>query len=282
MSHRKDGSRSRQQSVVRSRLLVASLAVCAVPVAAETPGELSRFSLNLGAFVTHRDTDTRLDSDVLGPGTPIDFEDVLGFDPTNTVARLDGFLRFNPRHRIDFSIFDLSRDAVATIDEEIQFGDEVFDIDTTVTASSDLTVYKVDYTYSAILRERGFLGLTAGLYIMDTGLALSEPTLGRRETRTVTAPLPVLGLRGEYSLAERWTVRGSAEFFALEYNNVDGNLVDLYAGIDYWFTERFALGLAYNKVTIDVTSGHSGLQGVLDWSYQGALLNLRFDFGSVR
>ena len=35
-----------------------------------------RFSISLGAFITDRDTDTRLDSDVCGRGTEIDFEGV--------------------------------------------------------------------------------------------------------------------------------------------------------------------------------------------------------------
>lgn len=261
------------------RLLLTGLLIAAGPVAAQD--ELARFGLGLGAFITDRETDTRVDSDALGPGTPLDFEEDLGFDASDTVFRVDGHLRFSRRHRLDFSIFDLSRDSVATIDETIQFGDEIYDIDTTVSAESDLEIYKLAYTWSFMARGRSYLGLTGGLYIMDTGLALSEPTLGSRETSGVTAPLPVIGLRGEYSLSRHWLLRGSAEFFALEYGDYDGNLVDVYAGIDYRFSDRFALGLAYNGVTIDVDSEDTGLSGALDWSYQGWLLSLRFDFGSV-
>ena len=90
-----------------------------------------RFSFSIGAFITDRDTDARLDSQTLGQGTDIDFEDDLDLDSSGTVFRLDAFYRFNRRHRIDFAIFDLSRDSSATINESIQFGDDVFNINTT-------------------------------------------------------------------------------------------------------------------------------------------------------
>ena len=282
MSDGMRGAHSMTPGGIAAHLIVAGSLLVAAPVLAHAQEDPARFSLTLGAFITDQQTKTRIDSETLGPGTPINLSDTLGFDPTNTVFRVDGYLRFNRRHRIDFSVFDLSRDSVYTIDETLQVGDDIFDIDTTVSASSDLAIYKVDYTWSAIQRDKGFLGLTGGLYIMDTGLSLSEPTLGTAESRAITAPLPVIGFRGEYDMTPRWTLRGSAEFFAVEYQDVDGSLVDLYAGVDFAVTDHFAVGLAYNKVTIDVESADSGFLGIIDWSYQGVLLGLRFDFGSVR
>ncbi len=100
-------------SVVIGLLLLA-------PAWAFAQSELDdRFSLSLGAFFTNRDTDTRLDSETLGKGTEIDFENDLGLDSSDSVVRIDGHYRFSQKHRVNFSVFDLSRDSSATIQRDI-------------------------------------------------------------------------------------------------------------------------------------------------------------------
>ncbi|MGI9233505.1 MAG: hypothetical protein ACR2RD_07740 [Woeseiaceae bacterium] len=246
---------------------------------AADPGS-ERGSISLGAFLTDRDTTGRVDSETLGLGTVIDAEDDLGLDSSDTVARLDGYYRFNPRHRIDFSIFDLSRDATGTIDRSIQFGDEIFDIDSTISTDLDLTIYKAAYTYSFLVRENGYLGFTAGLYVISTDISLRESNTGQFEAEDLTAPLPVIGLRGDYQFTPRLVLRSSAELFAIEFDNVDGSLFDFYVGLDYHFHDNFAVGLGYNNVSLDVDADGSDFQGSLDWTYDGALLNVQYSFGS--
>jgi len=247
---------------------------------AADPGP-ERVSISLGAFITDRDTNGRLDSDTLGLGTVIDAEDDLGLDSSDTVVRLDAYYRFNPRHRIDFSIFDLSRDSSATIDESIQFGDEIFDINSTISSEFDLIIYKAAYTYSFLMRENGYLGVTGGLYVLSTDISLRESNTGQFEADDLTAPLPVIGLRGNYLLTPSLMLRSSAELFAIEFDNVDGSLFDFYIGLDYHFHDNFAVGLGYNNVSLDVDADGSEFKGALDWTYDGALLSVQYSFGSI-
>ncbi|MGI9203578.1 MAG: hypothetical protein ACR2Q3_06190, partial [Woeseiaceae bacterium] len=191
------------------------------------------------------------------------------------------YYRFNTRHRIDFSVFDLSRDATGTIDRSIQFRDEIFDVDSTIATDLDLTIYKAAYTYSFMVRDEGYLGVTAGLYVISTDISLRESNTGQFEAEDLTAPLPVIGLRGIYQLSPRLTLRGSGELFAIEFDNVDGTLFDFYVGLDYYFHENFAVGLGYNNVSLDVDADGSEFKGALDWTYDGALLNVQYSFGSV-
>ena len=240
-----------------------------------------RFSVNVGAFFTDRDTEVRLDSELLGRGTLIDFEDQLGLDKSDAVFRVDGFYRFNRRNRLDFSVFDLSRQATATIDEDVQFGDEVFSINTSVDTEFDLLIAKMAYTWAFIERPQGYLGATVGVYVADVTIGISESNFGSIESGEITAPLPVVGLRGEYLLSDRWSFRASSELFFIDVDNVEGQLVDLNAGIRYQAFENVAFGLAYNTVEIDVESGDRGFTGVLDWQYSGALLYVEMGIGTV-
>jgi len=237
-----------------------------------------RFSISLGAFVTDRSTDTQLDSDVLGKGTVIDFEDDLGLDSSDSIFRIDGHYRINQKHRVNFSVFDLSRDSSAMILREIQYGDKIFPIDTVVNTSFDLNIYKLTYAYSFMQRDRGYLGVTLGIHIGDSKIGLDQQTLGQFEVSSITAPLPVIGLRGEYEFSDRLTLGASGELFAFEFDNVDGLLVDLYVGIDYQIIDHIALGLGFNTVHFDVEAIKGNFSGTLNWQYSGALLFFKVDF----
>jgi hypothetical protein len=239
-----------------------------------------RGSIVFAAFITDHDTSTQLDSDQ-GEGTDISLEDDLGLEGSTTVFRFGGHFWIGSRHRIDIGAFDLSRSASTRIEETIAFGDEIFEIDTVVNSDSNLTILKTDYTYALVDRDRGYFGLTGGLYIAQTKLSLSEATLGTAETEDLTAPLPLLGFRGEYYVTERFALRGVAQWFSVDTGDVEGSLRDLYLAGDYRLGRRWSVGLAYNTVTMGVHAEEdSGLQGDLDWGYDGWLAYVKFDFGT--
>ena len=257
-------------------LLVAGLSYLAAPAAADSLDD-DRFSLSLGVFITDRNTKARFDSS-LGDGTDIDFEKDLGLNSSDSVFRVDGYVRFSERHRADFSVFDLSRKNSKQIEKEIQWGDTLYSIDTVVESDNGLSIYKAAYTYSFLNGEDGYLGATLGIYVADWKVSIEEETTGLAEVGDLTAPMPVIGLRGEYALSDRWSFRASGEFFFVEYDNVDGSLVDIYAGFDYSIRDHLSLGIGFNRVTINVDSTKSSFGGALDWQYSGALAFLKFDF----
>jgi len=261
----------------RNLSLVVTALFGLAPMAVADSHDDHRFSLSIGAFITDRDTEAQLDG-TISEGTPTDFEKDLGLDSSDTVFRVDGYFKFNERHRVDFSLFDLSRDAARQITRDIQWGDTLYTVDTVVETDLDLAVYKLAYTYSFLSNDKGYLGGTAGLYVADSKASLSESTLGSSEVGELTAPLPVIGLRGEYALSDHWSFRASGEFFFIEYDDVDGSLVDIYAGLDYRVLDYLSIGLGFNSVTIDVDANQNDFEGGLDWQYSGGLVFLKFNF----
>lgn len=258
------------------RLILAAL-VLIVQSANAAPVDGDRFSVSLGVFLADQDIDAVLNGSVAN-GTEVDFENDLGFDPSDTVFRLDGYYRFNDRHRIDFSVFDLSRESRTQIMEEIQFGDTTFVIDTVVGADLDLRIYKAAYTYSFLRRDSGHVGASLGLYTADVKVSLFEENLGSAERRDITAPLPVIGLRGTRHLGDKWALRASAEFFFIDYEGFEGELIDVYAGLDYGVLDNVAIGVGFNFVDLGLDVDRSDYRGSLDWQYDGALAFLKFSF----
>ncbi len=238
-----------------------------------------KFSISVGLFVTNRDSKTQFDAQGTGmDGTEVDVESEFGLDTSDSVFRVDGYYNFNEKHRIDFSWFDLSRTGSKQTQRDINWKETFFPSGTVIDTNFDLAIYKLAYTWSFMRRDWGFLGLTAGLYIADIGTSLSAPTIGTRDGGAFTAPLPVIGLRGKYHFSEKWSFRASSEIFAFAYGDFDGSLYDTYAGIDYQLFDRWAIGVGFNSVRMNLGVHKENADGKLDWDYDGGLIFLKFDF----
>ena len=249
-----------------------------IPTAIAQADDDTKFSLSIGVFLADRNSDARLNGTAGIEGTPVDLEGDLGLNRSDSVFRIDGYYRFNKKHRLDFSAFDLSRTASKVIEKDIQWKDTLFPIDTTVDSDFDLAIYKLAYTWSFMRRDKGYLGLTAGLYIADFRTRLEAEAIGALESDGVTAPLPVIGLRGQYDFTEKLSFRASGEIFAIEYEEYSGSLYDIYAGLDYQFFKHVAIGIGINAVRINIEISKDRFNGDLDWRYDGGLVFFKFDF----
>jgi len=257
---------------------LVTMGTITLPYADALAAGSDRFGISLAVFITERDSKTRIDGENPGSGTPIDLESDLGLDKSDSVFRVDGYFKFNEKHRLDFSVFDLSRTAFKQIDRDIEWDGEIYPIDTDISALFDLNIYKLAYTWSFLQRDSGYLGVTGGLYIADIGTTLAAESIGQVSGAGVTAPLPVVGMRGEYYFSDKWSFRGSAEIFAVDYGDYSGSLYDIYAGIDYQLFENMALGLGLNSVKLNVGVEKAGFNGDVDWRYDGALAFIKLNF----
>ena len=265
-------------SIVVSLAAVVWLSLAPSSAKAQS-ADRERGAILIGSFITNRNTDARVDSEAGAPGTDVDLENELGLKASTSVVRASGYFWLSRRQRLDVSYFDLSRSASRKIDETINFDDKTYLINTTVSTENNLTISKLDYTFAFLTREKWYVGVTAGLYVARMGLSLSEPTHGTFSTETLTAPLPVIGFRGEYGINDHWTLRGAFQWFGITLDNVSGHLTDNYAGVDYGFGKRFAVGLAYDKVGMNIEANKPNFKGSLDWGYDGWLLYFKTDFG---
>ncbi|MGI9200254.1 MAG: hypothetical protein ACR2QL_04295 [Woeseiaceae bacterium] len=264
-----------------TKILIATIFLAPALCLAQDDGEAvatQKWGISIGAFITDQDMKTEFGVNFGDASLRVDFEDDLGLEDSQSVGRLAAFYKFNGRHQLDFDIFDLSQSSTAVLDKEFKWGDTTFPIDAEVATGLDLGIYKIAYTYFPVTEEKGKFGLTGGFYVADIGLSLRILPDDMQEVGAVTAPLPVLGFRGEYYFSERWRGSASIEWFGLEIDEYDGHLQDSLLGIDYRMTEHFALGLGYNHVEIDVDATDKALRADLIWQYSGLILYLRSTF----
>lgn len=235
-----------------------------------------------GAFLADLDNSIRYGRP--GVGLEFDVEETLGLKRSQTVFRFEGGFRFggNNRHRLDFTWFDLSRDAIRDLRRDVTLpGGIVIPIGVTVESQFDLEFYNARYSYSFIKDDRIDFAGSLGLHVTRLGLLLNEVGGPAAGGDRVTAPLPAIGGRLDVALTPKWYLRSSLEVFYLEYDKFTGSLADILVSAEYRAWEHFSLGLGVNSVRIRVENDDSlglGFDGDFSSDFVGLMLYARAMF----
>ena len=241
-------------------------------------------SLNLGSFVSSTSSNVRLSANGVGVG--IDVEEALGLETTTTVFRAGGLWRFsdNRRHRADLSWFALRRDGHRQLGQDVVIDGVTYPIGTTVDVGFDIDIYKASYSYSFLMDDRMDIGAGIGFYVMPLSFELSASgLLNRHVSESVTAPLPVIGLRADFALTPKWFLQTRADVFYLEYEQFKGSIYDTSVGVEYRAFKRVGIGAALEAFNLSVEAEGEDypeidLVGKIEYRYVGAMLYVRVYF----
>ena len=231
------------------------------------------FKLDIGAFITERSTDFRIDSKTLGSGTTINAEDDLGLRKNKDVLRTDLAVRLADNHRLILTYYDLSREARRVTDKVIQYGELVLPAGSELNSQFDLEIIKAGYTYSMINSKQTEVGISAGVFVQryETSIELTANNT-IRDTANVTAPLPVIGMRASWKFNQLWQVRGGVDVFMLDYDEYKGRLTDVILALEHNTFENIGFGLAYNSTHFKLEADASNFQGEVNLDYGGLML----------
>ena len=256
--------------------LALCLALCStLSVAAETRSDKlpwKTWEFALGGYLTTHDSTLRIDDPSTGTGTEIGLEDDLGFDQSIQTVRFDARWRFKPRHRAEFSIYQLDRQASKTLERTIEVGDKVFPAGTLVTSEANMTVYKASYSYSVVQNSRFDVGLAAGLHILDLKESIAAEGAGISEFSKFLAPLPVLGLHVDWAITPSVFLKSNIDVFAVSVDSTRGRLTDGLVALEYNAFKHFGVGLGYNYVSMLVKGDKENFRGEIGISYGAVML----------
>jgi hypothetical protein len=244
------------------------------------------FALSLGAFILNTSTTVRADGSAgaglpVEVGTPIYVERQLGVGD-RTSFRLDGYWRFFERHKIRLMYFDESRSAQKTITDEIVFRGQTYPVNTQVSTRFDTAVGEIAYEYAFMRGEHYELAGSVGIHDLAFKLQLSAvgETLNQQASARadVNGPLPVLGVHYVWEFYPRWSLDAMFEFFALKFDQYDGNLQDYTATVFYMPWKNFGFGAGWNEFRTSVNISNSAYDGNLNWTYGGVRLFFRASY----
>ncbi|MFC2164435.1 hypothetical protein ACFLT2_05500 [Acidobacteriota bacterium] len=214
------------------------------------------FSLRFGTYFSSLNTKLRLDSDLLGRGTEIDLEDTLQLDSNPTVFRGDAEIRALSWLSLDFGFHAFKRSTTTVIDEEIQIGDTIFQLNQTVTGKLDTTYLRANLKFYIVNKPRVEFGVWAGANILFLDFSLTAEELGRTlsEEEDVWAPIPAIGIHASYTLFRNFYIFGKGGYF---YYGLSDNLKfrswSFDINVQYYFYKFLGIGATYdfNKFQLD-------------------------------
>jgi len=277
-------------------LLAATAATAAVAQAVIATGAASatekllddHWVLDLGAFIVQSNVRANLNGSVTGDQNTqqIDFDHTFGTNASRTRIRADLLWRITPTQHVRFMYFTNDVTNTRAIPPPgLQWGDYTFN--GSVTAETRLNVYEGVYEY-AFMRSRDYeVVFQAGVHFDDVKAQLSGmATLKNPDGTTTTfqsatkggsvpAPLPVIGVRGDWVLTDSLMFDASGQIFGISYNGINGSWTDIRAGLTWMFSDHFGVGLAYDRFYTHVKLDKGNFNGRLAFGYQGALLYIR-------
>lgn len=213
------------------------------------PALRDRFWFGIGAFYPKTTTEAQLNSSTLGAGTNVTLEDSLGMDERKAVPNAMARIRFGERWRFEAEWFQLNRDGQRVINRDIQFGDQVFPVNSTVSSSFDFYDLRLSAGYSFFKRQDKELGVGLGLHVAQYDIRLAGAALGAQQ-EDVLAPLPVISLYGQFALTDTWAVGARLDRFALSYDKFEGSLSSMALDLTYQLLRNVGVGIGYRSLFI--------------------------------
>ena len=165
-------------SIVRlSTLIVVTgvLALAAAPAEAQRSYEplFDKFNFKVESSWVGLSTTIRLDSELLGRGTTLSFEDDLNLDSSKTIPTVGFEWQIARKHRLGVRWQDISRGSTSQTLKEIQWGEETIPIEANITLAFDVTQTFVDYAFYPWVKEKWAGGFGIGFRVMDIQATLA-------------------------------------------------------------------------------------------------------------
>jgi hypothetical protein len=239
------------------------------PAAEELP---DRFSIRGGwNYVFNADTTFSVNGRA-GIGSTIDFAKTLKGQREDHLWRIDTQYRFNPRHSVGFSYYDVRRKGNRTLDADITIDDNTYKANGDIYSEINIGLYRFNYNYSFHHDDKVELAAQVGFYFADLGLKFQSnlacsgtsacATPGSTSAKTsLVAPLPTLGFLVNYHFTPRLTGQANFNWFYVEAGSFKGAMSEMYLGMEYRLFKHFGLGAAYNRLDIDIKSSPEGSNG---------------------
>lgn len=238
----------------------------------------ARVEIRLAAFSDSIDTKIVNQGDSAFPGTEIDLEDTLGLSDGETILQFDAIFRISEFHRIEIGYFDVARSGVATLQDPIMFGDELFAAGTTVNSSTKTNILRLGYAYSLINDMQKELGFMAGVHYSRLRTEIFAPATGQRDATDASVPLPLIGAHGSIAIGRQAALAARLHFFRMDFDRYKGLMNYATLELQRRFGETFSVGLAYNYLEMNLDSRDDDFTGAIQVRHHGPVLFVTASF----
>jgi hypothetical protein len=261
-------------------LLVSAGLYGTAALGAEAPDLLKEpFIVSLGSYVISADTSVRVDGDAGERGTRVNWERTFGGGDL-TRFRVDLQWRFAEHHKLRALWFNSDRSKTKTIDREINWGDTTFPVDARLKGNINYDIYELAYEYAFFRRDTYELSASIGAYYGQFNASLAgdiaspdgTSQIHAKADASINAPLPVLGLRGQWLLPYNLSLDVSGQWFKASINQYNGDLQDYRGTLTWQPKEWLGIGFGYDYFSAHGDTDSHSFKGSLDWTFQGPMI----------
>jgi hypothetical protein len=178
--------------------------------------------------------------------------------------------------RADF--FKMTRSADQVINQQIRFGNNVYQANDRVVSSLDLRQLGLSYSYSLLRSEQWELGLGLAVHLLQMEGALEVPVTLQRERVDGAGPLPALTTDVTWRATPRFSLNLAGSFLGGSMSGVKGSYKSWHGDVQFRARPNFALGLGYTQTRFRVDSRTTDFVGYFNLKYQGPEAFLRVSF----
>jgi hypothetical protein len=234
-----------------------------------------KFNIKLeGSFVAIR-TEFRLDSEALGQGTTLSFEDDLNLDEYPIIPTLAFEWQIARRHRLGVRWQDIDRRSSSQALTEIQWGNETIPLDANLRLGFDVAQIYIDYAYYPWAREKWAAGFGLGVRWMElsASLAWRGETIDAEGSTDVkgTGPLPYLYFEYRRLFGDHWRLIAGGGWLEASIDDISGNQYVGRVGAEYLLGRHWGFGAALNLSTVGAD------WNAIDTDDDGSLLSAAVD-----
>ena len=208
------------------------------------------FRATFGGFYAESTTVARLSTSTGGAGIDVSFEDALGLEERKWVGEFSAYWRISNRWRVDLDYFRLARTATRVLAQDVSWGDQTFAASTEVTSSLTITDTRAAVGYSFFRRPDKELGIGLGVHMLGYKASIEAANGSGARSESVTAPLPVLALYGQFALTDTWALSLRQDWLSLEYDKYSGSIRATKIDIVYQPFKHVAFGLGMHSLDL--------------------------------
>jgi hypothetical protein len=240
----------------------------------------NKWVFNLGMFVFNSSLKANLNGQSVD-NPEIDFDDTFGKARDATRVRGDVLWRITPAHHLRFMYFDNTNTRTKVLQEDIAWGDYTFLSGSSAKLRQKLQTFELGYEYAFMRTPTYEVAAAIGVHYSDLRIELSGTAnvtdsegnttkeTASTKNNSLSAPLPVIGLRAGWVVAPDWYVEASGQFFRVKAGDYDGNWSDLRVNATWMFHRNYGVGLGYDRFATRVDVSKDDFDGKLKTGYSG-------------
>ncbi len=259
-------------------LCLAVSGFCATAQAVEVEA-LDTWSVGVGSFALDLDADLRVDG-TSADGGEISLSNDLGLDLDSGIGYFSVGWRPFEHHQFDFSYYGDDVSGSRTIDREIIIEDETFNIGAAVDSKLGYDAYDLTYTWWVHSVPNQAFGINIGAvnYSLDLEVRAEatdgEQSVERRVSSSADLPAPKIGVSYRRAFGDGWRFFGDVSAFTAKIGDVDADVLDTNAGLEYFPWEHVGARLQYSVSRIRADAEKNDFNGKVDLNFSGLQLQL--------